>query len=952
MPQPLEAWQEQLQRHFTELAASRVATKLPIFALEHPLQTNDLKEISGLLRSRLAGNLPLEPHWLLWVVYATEQGYAYDGVEYWDSFEHETPHWRERASRAQLRVWFPKFQTAYNGVVPSGPWADKFCNIVWPIRHAILPKYLQLQFAEALYGMRFQLARLETLNPKKVGQLLANNAWNASSRFREFLQQEELAGRILLALLNRRISDQSPIYAPTLSRIVSDLEAVHKAREWLKEARRAADQFKGVARGGAYAPVQREQASIGAAIDTDSLTMRPALLLRRTDRANWSVILDIPDFSSIAGIHSELAEFLKTTRCQVSGEGIWQPAGWLLSGSQRRALKSWPADDRPVLKFERTNGIIDNILNADFRISPVPFWLFRVSEDGLARQIIGLTVRPGHRYVLVTRDPLPLQSPMLQPCSIQCDGVAATWVTVPDALSADDISSLKSLRLQVNRMIRAWPAGLVARSWDGEGYSEWLTTEAPSFGVAHDHPVAAYHVSLDNGPELTVRARNPGVATFLQIPQLPPGRHQLRLRAQRSGPVSQPDALKDLDGFITLDVRDPIPWRPGTTAYSGFLVSVEPAYPSLDLFGEGGVAVSVQGPEGRQVTCRIALTNRAGTTILSHELGKFDLPLGTNLWTAKLAQFLGNDGHAWKLQEATSGLLTISNDELGQFSLRLERDLRPIRWVCRNTQQLTQVRLIDDTGADAPATVFFRSFEQPATTLPLNNAEALLGLRVSDPGGLYEARQPSTNDALIVRTRHVQGGFQGLLINPNQSDLAALSVRNLLGALPAWTSARLAGPLAVNGRDRIVCALLQAFYAKLCGDRWANAEQTYLSNPSAQNAMDQLQRFFGRQSAGFSVVLRRDFKRMDAGTGSGTNWFVEVASRYGVCSEPELCELALRVASQPLDLLNKSDDELAALLVRLAEMPELMRGARLVALCAIVASGNAATHLTPSWKWH
>lgn len=951
MPQTLEAWQTKMERHFADLAASRAVTKLPIFALEHPLQASELQEISGLLRSRLAANQPLPPHWLLWVVYATEQGYAYDGHEYWDSFEHLTPRWRDYASRHQLKQWFIKFHKTYNGIVPTGAWADWFSIIAWPIRHAILPKYLQLQFAEALYGLRFKLARLETLQPQEVGRLLASNTWNASTRFREFLQQEELAGRILLALLNRQISDQSPIYAPTLSRIVSDLEVVHKAREWLKEARHAIDQFKGVGRGSGYAPVQREQAPNSSAIDANLLRMRPSLLLRRVDRMNWSVILDIPDFSGIAAINAELAEFLKTTRCQVSGEGIWHPAGWLLSGSQRRALKSWPAGDQPVLKFERPNGIIDNILNADFRISPIPIWLFRVGDDGLARQIVGLTVRPGYRYVLVTRDPLPAQSEMLQSCAMQCARATATLITLPESLSADDISTLQSLHLQINRTIRAWPAGLVARSWDGEGYSEWLTTEAPSFGVTHDHPVSAYHMSLDNGLDLIVQARNPGQPTFVQIPQLPPGRHQLRLRAQRTGPAPTPEALKDLEGIITLDVRDPIPWRPGTTAYSGLLVSVEPAYPSLDFFGEGSVAVSVQGPEGRQVLCRIALTNRAGTEILSHEIGKFDLPLGANLWATKLAQFLGNDGHAWKFQEATSGLLTIGNDELGQFSLRLERDLRPIRWVCRNAHHATQVRLIDDTGAEAPAMSFFRSFLHPAITSPLSDTDAPLGVSVADPGGLYEARNPSANDALIVSTPHVQGGLQGLLINPNQSDFTALTGRDLLEVLNVWTSARLAGPLAANRRDRVVRALFQAFYAKLCGDRWANAEQVYLSNPSAPNATDQLQRLFERQSAGFNVVLRRDFQNMETGTGAGTNWFADVANRYGLCSESEVCELALRVASQPIELLKEPEDKFNSIFGRLAELPELMRGARLVALCSIVAAGNAATQLTPSWKW-
>ena len=139
MPQPLEAWQSQMEQHFAALAASRAATKLPIFALEHPLTPEQFREIGDQLKARVARNLPLLQHWLLWVIYATEEGYSYEGLEFWDSFEAHTPKWREHENRAQFKTWFRKFQKAYNGVEPKGPWARQFNNIVWPIRHAILP---------------------------------------------------------------------------------------------------------------------------------------------------------------------------------------------------------------------------------------------------------------------------------------------------------------------------------------------------------------------------------------------------------------------------------------------------------------------------------------------------------------------------------------------------------------------------------------------------------------------------------------------------------------------------------------------------------------------------------------------------------------------------------------------------------------------------------------------
>src|SRR6516225_3526472 len=102
MPMPLEEWQKRLDKHFTQLAHSRSATGLPIFALEHDLSAEEFREIKVLLLERLSLGLRLETHWLLWVVYATELGYDYDGDEYWHSFEERTPRWKDRGSRNQL----------------------------------------------------------------------------------------------------------------------------------------------------------------------------------------------------------------------------------------------------------------------------------------------------------------------------------------------------------------------------------------------------------------------------------------------------------------------------------------------------------------------------------------------------------------------------------------------------------------------------------------------------------------------------------------------------------------------------------------------------------------------------------------------------------------------------------------------------------------------------------
>src|SRR6185312_11326102 len=154
------------------------------------------------------------------------------------------------------------------------------------------------------------------------------------------------------------------------------------------------------------------------------------------------------------------------------------------------------------------------------------------------------------------------------------------------------------------------------RGWDGDGYSEWLTTEAPCFGIVPDHSVTAYQVSVDERSTDTIAARNPGQPTFLQLPPLTPGRHLVRIRAQRTGQV----ANKDMEGFLSLSVRDPIPWRAGTTAYSGLFVTTDPTEPSLEQFADGDLSLTISGPEGVQVSVRLALAGRNGAPLFDQEI--------------------------------------------------------------------------------------------------------------------------------------------------------------------------------------------------------------------------------------------------------------------------------------------------------------------------------------------
>ena len=450
--------------------------------------------------------------------------------------------------------------------------------------------------AKALYDLRYRLVGLKTLDLADIGRLLAANTHHSSRRFQVFLQQEELTGQVVLALLGTApTGDNEPIYQPTLKRIVRDLERARNAREWLQETRHfVRDRFEGIGSGQPEQGTPIQDLGVTTRGPTQ-FSIRPNLLLGHRGGGTWSVRLEIPSFRNVAVLNADIQSFLKRTRCRLNGADDFKPAGWLLSGNRKGVLKAWPDIQKPLVQFEQSNEIVDNLLESECRLTSGPVWLFRLASDGTAREIVGHIVRPGCSYIVVTTEELPEPHSGMSPCRIDCTGINAFRLQIAFDVSAEDTGWLKGLGLQVARTIRVWPAGLPGRGWDGEGSSEWLTTEAPCFGITHDHPIDAYSLCLNNGTPAVIEAGRMGNPVFVRIAPLPAGTHTLRVNAQRSASLDALLSTPQAEGFVHLHVREPEPWTPGVVSHTGLIATIEPHDADLDIFWRNEVAVSVLG---------------------------------------------------------------------------------------------------------------------------------------------------------------------------------------------------------------------------------------------------------------------------------------------------------------------------------------------------------------------
>lgn len=942
-----------MERHFAALAEQRAASGLPIFALEHGLSDSELDEISEQLRSRLNAGLRLAPHWLLWTIYATERGYAYEGGEYWQSFEDATPGW-DSGDRYRVSAWFSKFQKTYNGVVPSGLWASHFRIIAWPITHAVLPRYLQQQFARTLYELRYTLARLTTIEPAVIGRLVANNVYYASTRFEQFLQQEELVGRIVLALLHQDPrAGEEPLLPATLARIVADLEQVRHARGWLRETSRVVtDRFKGIGRGTGPRPVVEDTDSLERRLREPRPDIRPDLSLRYAGNGRWTLVIDVPNFKGIAALNPEIRQFLRQTRCSLNGDPGKRPAGWVLSGNRRAPLKQWPEPSMPLVAFEKANGTIDHLLESECRMSAGPIWLFRVGRDGLAREIASHLVRPGYEYILASREPFEDIPAETTPCSIDCEGIQAIRISVPQEVSAKYMKWLQQRNLELARTIRVWPAGLSGRHWDGEGRSEWLTTERPCLGIVPDHPVDSYLVTLDDEASASFRAGDLGQPTFIQLPQLEAGTHRLTVRARRSVALEETSAPPAHEGYLEIRVREPEPWIPSTTSHTGLVVRNDPHDATLDVFWENELDLTVFGPEGRQVTPFVSLENAKGDEIFSARVcSPIDLPIEPELWKRRFLEFLRREKAEWYYLEAAAGVLMIDGQELGRYALRFEHEALPVRWVLRHRGEHVSLRLIDDTGQEdtQPECRFF-SMETPTKIERLDVETALSGFDIQPPGGLYVARNGKFRDTVVVSSGLSGGGLEGLGVQPLYARIADSpeAIVKHMRILRYWTSARLAGFLASARRRQIIVGILTRLYGAIAGRDWGRAEADFINSADLERGFDRLQSLLNHRG-GFPAVLRRDAADVEGGRKAVLEWYADLVARYDVCSDKALCSLAIDVASRPQDVPRLYRDRLPRQLSLVMENPLLLRGARIVALSHACAE-DRPPELLPRWN--
>lgn len=831
----LNGWQERLTEHFSSLQGRLDVPDRPVFALEHGLADVELKDIVGCLREHIRFTGPANGHWLVWAVFAAEVGYKFAGDQYWQTFASELPGWTTHEDRYFIRDAFIRFNRRFGGAKPSGPWANNFTIICWPIANAILPKDLQRHLASVLYEIRYLFTRLVIETPKTLGELIdAHSIWT-SSRFKQFAGQHELLGRIASALLLSGQEDSKQLILPeTLRRITSDLQVEQRSREWLHDARQKANSvtFHGMRSMGQTLGPRSLKASpldggTESLIDGDGIPHEVLdLTVTQTADGIWALRAVFPNFSEALQTYPQFMRIFSSQRSFVHGaDRPFFPPKFFLFGRRQVTLQSLPENSTAFLKFEDS---VDGLTAFLDNICPVPQFkrlLFRLRDDGTAFRTRSPLLRPGHRYLCIAPNNIN-QGPTLlgsRTVKVSCRGLSGTLIDVPDYVSSFYHEEAAKLGFEVANGLSVRPLAYPAAEWDGEGTVTWFEESPKLLSISTDFETSSLTIHIFG--KTVSQTENVGfskdVPLFLDLSDLGVGEYQLSVAARlpvggeiRTGTllirIAQQQA-KDLD-----------PRRS-----QGFAVLASPPLPTLEELWSGVAELDLYGPPGALLKCHFHFYVDADARhrLLDWPAPPLVLPVSSEQWKRYLDSIKDNKKVRDAYGASVSCTVTFRSPELGEIDLECERVFTPFRWLTKRSNGAYRLQLIqNDTTDNVSASYAAFSSPQQFTKVELPLRADLV---TQNAGGLYLANRGDTSIAVVIPPFPITSfvDLEGKILRlPPVTVPQQLS--SLASTIKVWCEAQLIGDLLSSRKhNATVQSLRTCLVESMCGGAWVALEE-------------------------------------------------------------------------------------------------------------------------------
>lgn len=914
---------ERLDTHFSAVRDDRadLETTSPVFALEHDLSPEDLVLLGSTVRMAVSEGVQSRHRrwWLPFVVYAAESGYDYAGDEYWRSFEQGTPGWRIE-HRDLIKSWFRRFADEYGGAIPTGAFAANFSIIAWPITHGVLPTYLQRQLAQLLFEFSGALTSELLDDPPALGLRLARRATSYTERFRIFCENSRLVGQVAAALLSGHEEATPYLRTPTLERIVADLSKEQQARTWLSAARRSALRARGFRPSSTDRPESDRPPAHARSTD-------PRLFLRLEE--SWSAYAELPDMTPLGASLPEVYRQLRNARAFVSGGERHVPPSGLLYPAQTVRFARWPRPDESFLRLDRATESINRILADQCVMTAGPWWLFRRQGAGLAVEVKGKFVRPGHRYVLIGATSMDAPAlPWATEVTISAEAVRAYELAVPGQVTESDVAALDASGVAVISHIAIRPVGIIASSWDGEGEVEWLAGEPAILGIRSD--LAPRRCRLTVGEDVYFLEWPAGETELLfSLQGLIVGTHvaNMSLLGNEDQPLTA--------GSLVITIRDPQVRPEGASIGEGIRVLASPARPTLSELWDERAHLTVDGPAGADADVEVLLRGEDGSPIASLRRSA-RLPIDVDAWTQLARNIRKDPSFRDAYDDAESCVVAIGRDGVGFATLSCERGYRPLRWRFAREHDGHVVAWLVDRTDGGDTTVEFYNVESPLVAVSHRADEAI---HAPPRGGLVVARSGATMTALILPTEPT-AVLQQRTARPSVSaaTLSSQEIRRLIDTHAKWMTAELpADAFAVYQQQLVGDAFASAIGTLIGGNHWAAVERKLAHTQEPASLLEGMRTAVGIATAHKEVASAIAYSLYEwLSAGDLLAGFDAVIAPQlkasGMDDHPGVSRFLLMLAGRPGYLSEWREEEVTMLLEHVIHTPVLYRAARFAVL--------------------
>lgn len=983
----LDQWQEKIYDHFNLLDDFRSETnnKNPIFALEHGLNTSELDYLKADIRAYIATREPSNRHWLPWVVYATEIGYVYEGQEYWPTFESQTIGWTRSGykNRTWMRKCFIRFRDEFHGLEPSGPWAGKFPNICWPIRHAILPHYLQHQLTQALFDMRLSFRSKLFESPLDLGDFIATHCRTGTKRFRELLEDPMLVGQLCIALLlqDNKISEEL-LLKETQVRIVADLSKEQMDRKRFESAQRQAITiYKGLhgqrAEGTDHSPHEQ-----GTRLEEERFRIenKPKILLYpKASGKEYGVKLELQDLRSLAACFRNLEPIIAKHFCTITGtSGSPVPKGMFLRPGPHPIypLIRWPSSNETLINFEDASPELESLLKMDQFIPSDEVHLFKISTDNIGYEIQEKHLRSNQKYVVISVSPITIDGEVFKSFNLQCDSVYSALIETSNEFTSHFEDAVKKIGLSCAKSLRVWPVGIPAKEWDEDGYGVWLVGDHIRFAIRADYEL--------RGIELTINDDDP---FFINIPEsncepilldmsfLPSGNNQIEVKA-----IAKYQPHDDhLVGYLNAIVREPQVRDVKTTNQGALKGFVYPENPSLEEVWANDINIEIYGPAGQTVGCKVRFFDSTNTFVIREKkITDLKLPILVEQWRNKFAACINKDELMQEAyDEAHSCELLFDVEEMGYFTVSGERKFTPIRWAIHKSGNHKKLRYINDTEVES---VKISRYEFVAPDIfdvidKIGHDQTV----ECDKGGLFLVQGVNDiTDSIVMSPLVRKMTLNDMMIFPKlqKSYKWGEDIWRLIVIYDWWERGRTSGNILSDlWRKQVLKSILSTLCQVIGGNGWKNAELEYLEKRNDNNLF-KLKICISDKSDEQLIgnIIERDAKNMADRSIIERKYYFENLFKKQIRSLVEryhtdyhaksgtiirksparfLPEFVLRLSSSPNTLLDWDKEKFWNVMKCLQEIPVIFRAGRYLVLAVEnhYASKFDLNDCCSGWKW-